>query len=386
MEGQDVVDVDGREHHHRDRDVAHARARREGEEFRNADAEHGHHGAHEHVDDHGDEGNQEGKHEDVVRHRGRQDHVRDPVIHARGSAHRADAHRSREEDESVHRNGVPGLRREDLADNREGHNGTNEEGDEADVEASHRLGEPEHDRDRKPEDRALLRGRDGTERLLLHAHLIEVDLHLLLGLEEHEAQEERADRRHEHRDRHVDEPLDEGAAISGIGGDKRVQCGIAREEEHGSWRCCRKDEEADLLLVRFAHLRCIADHEHDSEDHEGAREGMRDQKRQDEGQSEDRDDERLPVTHKLEREPVGDALAEAGVLHRRSNQVGADDHPHLHLRPRGEHGRCIGGAGEYQEREIDGRDIGRLGDACGPPDDGHEGEGKALLSLLADLA
>ena len=111
---------------------------------------------------------------------------------------------------------------------------------------------------------------------------------------------------------------------------------------------------------------------------------MRDEQREDERQDEDRDDERLPVADELDGEPVGYALAEARLLHGRSDEVGADDHPHLHLRPGGEDRRGVRRACKNQEREVDGGDEGGLSHAARPPDHGHEREGEALLALLTD--
>ena len=79
---------------------------------------------------------------------------------------------------------------------------------------------------------------------------------------------------------------------------------------------------------------------------------MRDEQRQDEREREDADHERGPAAHELEREPVGDASAQAGVLHGGGNEVGADDHPHLHLGPRFEDRGRIGRAGEDEQCEI----------------------------------
>ena len=113
---------------------------------------------------------------------------------------------------------------------------------------------------------------------------------------------------------------------------------------------------------------------------------MRDDQREDEGECEDADHERLPVAHELDREPVGNPLAQARLLDRSRDEVGADDHPHLHLGPRGKYRLGVRGAGEDEEREIDCRDVRGLGDATGPPHDGHEREGEAVLPLRADLA
>ena len=65
---------------------------------------------------------------------------------------------------------------------------------------------------------------------------------------------------------------------------------------------------------------------------------MRDQQRQHKGEREDRDDERLGVAHELEHERIGDALAQARLLDRAGNEVGADDEPHGGLGPRAKRG------------------------------------------------
>ena len=82
----------------------------------------------------------------------------------------------------------------------------------------------------------------------------------------------------------------------------------------------------------------LGDNRDDGEDEEGAGERMRDQQRQHKGEREDRDDERLGVAHELEHERIGDAIAQARLLDRAGNEVGADDEPHGGLGPRAKRG------------------------------------------------
>ena len=65
---------------------------------------------------------------------------------------------------------------------------------------------------------------------------------------------------------------------------------------------------------------------------------MRDQQRQHKGEREDRDDERLGIAHELEHKRIGDALAQARLLDRAGDEVGADDEPHGGFGPRAKRG------------------------------------------------
>ena len=340
MERQDVVDVDGREDDERHGERAHAGAGREADERRHAHAEHGHDRAHEHVDDHGKRGDEQGEQEDVLRHGAGEHDVGDPGVHAGGTAHGAHGHGGRQEHEGLDVDSVPAGGSEDFADDGHGESNANGQGDPADIVA--RDGEPQRDGDDKPHDGADLLDGELAERGLLGHDLLAIVDELLAGLKEEKAQEQGAQQRNQHRHAHVQEPVDEGRAhAAGLGTvlrNERVERGVARQEEHGARGGSGKHEEAELAAVVVTVAGGLGDDRDDGEDEEGAGERMRDQQRQHKGEREDRDDERLGVAHELEHERVGDALAQARLLDRAGDEVGADDEPHGGLGPRAKRG------------------------------------------------
>ena len=129
MERQDVVDVDGREDDERHGEWAHAGAGGKADKCRHAHAEHGHDRAHEHVDDHGKRGDEQGEQEDVLRHGAGEHDVGDPGVHAGGTAHGAHGHGGRQEHEGLDVDSVPAGGSEDFADDGHGESNANGQGD-----------------------------------------------------------------------------------------------------------------------------------------------------------------------------------------------------------------------------------------------------------------
>ena len=237
MEGQDVVEVDSGENDQCNGNRRYAGSLNKGEERRDADAQAGHNGTHEHVDDHGQSADEQ-REEVRVRRNGAGKHdVCNPGVHAGGATDGTDCHSSSQEHEGLDVNRAPGRGSQDLTDDRHGHKDTDNQGDPSKIVA--RNSKPQGDCDDEPHDGADLFLGKLAESGLLSENILAVIYKLLGRLEESKGEHDGAQGCINHGDAHVDEPVNEAdgsTAVGTIGGNKRVEGGVAGHEEHGAER------------------------------------------------------------------------------------------------------------------------------------------------------
>ena len=377
VEGQDVMNIDSRENHQGDCQRADPHGGGVRDHGGDADAHHGDHGAHEHMDDDRNHRNQQRQQENVRRNGRGQDGFCEPRVHSGRSADGPDRDGRRQKDQHVDRDAAPGFRRQHLADHGHAHQQRDDQGQPADVDSGQAVGHPQGDGDYQPDRGALFLFGKGPERFLLFFEFLDVDADFPGRLEQKQDQHHGQDARDDHRNAHVFKPAQKVAVDAGIRHRKRVQRGIARQENHRQRAGCGEDRQADFRGVLLRYVGAFGYHGHNGHQQERPRPRMGNQQRHNERQDKNRNDDPLIGTDELDQEGISDPFPEAGILCGAGDQIGADDEPHRGARPGGERLLRPGDAQNDQQHQVDAADIGGLRDLRRPPYHRHQGEGQA---------